>query len=109
MIYSGGVSLHEAEATYFKAKPLLDILFTLAFASVNFIGTIYLFMLRQTSFYLFLSGFVIGILMTVYQIFFQNWLATIGGPGLIGVIIGWTINIAILIYVRNLIKYNVLN
>lgn len=47
--------------------------------------------------------------MTVYHIFFKNWLVAIGGQDIIVAIIGWTINIAALIYVRKLIKYNTLS
>ena len=109
LIYSGSIPLNQTQAAYFKAQSMVDILFTIAFASLNFIGTIYLFLLRRAAFYLFLSGFVIGILMTVYHIFFKNWLVAIGGQGIIVAIIGWTINIAVLIYVRKLIKYNTLS
>jgi hypothetical protein len=109
LIYSGGIPLNEAQASYFKSQTILDILFTIAIGSLNFIGVIYLFLLRRTAFYLFLSAFVFGMLMTVYHIFFKNGLGAIGSPGLIGAIIGWAISIAIIIYVRKLINRDILN
>ena len=84
------------------------ILFAIATGLLNFLGAIYLFLLRRAAFYLFLLAFVLGMVMTVYHIFFKNWLAAIGGPGLIGVIIGWGTSVAIIIYARKLIKKDIL-
>lgn len=109
LINSGVIPLNEAQTAYFKSQTILDILFTIVIGVLNFLGAIFLFLLRRSTFYLFLSAFVFGMLMTVYHIFFKNWLGAIGGPGLIGAIIGWAISIAIIIYVRKLINRDILN
>lgn len=108
LIYSRVIPLNEAQAAYFKSQTFLDILFAIATGLLNFLGAIYLFLLRRAAFYLFLLAFVLGMVMTVYHIFFKNWLAAIGGPGLIGVIIGWGTSVAIIIYARKLIKKDIL-
>ena len=108
LINSGIIPLNEAQAAYFKSQTILDILFTIVLGVLNFLGAIFLFLLRRSAFYLFLSAFAFGLLMTVYHIIFKNWLAAIGGPGLIGAIIGWGISIAIIIYARKLIRAEIL-
>jgi hypothetical protein len=108
LIYYGSIPLNEAQASYFKSLTSLDILFTIATASLNFAGVIYLFLLRRTAFYLFLLAFAFGVLITIYHIIFKNWLAAIGGSGLIGAIIGWGISIAVIMYARKLSKAEIL-
>lgn len=109
LINSGVIPLNEAQTAYFKSQTILDILFTIVIGVLNFLGAIFLFLLRRSAFYLFLSAFVFGMLMTVYHIFFKNWLAAIAGPGLIGAIIGWGIAIATILYARKLIRAEILN
>ncbi len=108
LIYSGVIPLNEAQADYFKSQTILDILFTIVIGLLNLLGAFFLFLLRRTAYYLFLSAFAFGLLMTIYHIIFKNWLAAIGCPGLIGAIIGWGISIAIIIYARKLTKAEIL-
>lgn len=108
LIYSGVIPLNEAQADYFKSQTILDILFTIVIGFLNLLGTIFLFLLRRSAYNLFLSAFAFGLLMTFYHIVFKNWLAAIGGFGLIGAIIGWGISIAIIMYARKLSKAGIL-
>ena len=108
-IYSGLIPVNEAQAVYFESQTIIDILFTIVIGLLNFVGAIFLFLLRRSAFHLFLSAFVFGLMMTVYHIMFKNWLAAIGGPGIIGAIIGWGIAIATILYARKLIRAEILN
>jgi hypothetical protein len=101
--------VNEAQAVYFESQTIIDILFTIVIGLLNFVGAIFLFLLRRSAFHLFLSAFVFGLMMTVYHIMFKNWLAAIGGPGIIGAIIGWGIAIATILYARKLIRAEILN
>jgi hypothetical protein len=109
LIYSGITPLNAAQVAYFKSQTILDTFFTIVIGALNFIGTIFLFFLTRTAFHLFLSAFILSILMTAYHILSKNWLAAIGGPGLIGAIIGWAISGAVILYTRRLIKHDILN
>ena len=105
LIYSGITPLNAAQVAYFKSQTILDTFFTIIIGALNFVGAIFLFSLMRTAFHLFLSAFILSILMTAYHIFSKNWLAAIGGPGLIGAIIGWAISVAVILYTRRLIKH----
>jgi hypothetical protein len=109
LIYSGVIEVTKAQEAYFKSQTFLDALITVAIGSLNVIGSISLFFLKRKAFYLFLSAFILSMLTIPYEIFFKQWLAAIGGPGLIGSIIGWVISFAIIIYARRLIKHDILN
>ena len=100
LIYSGFIPVNEAQAVYFRSQNTIDMLFTIVIGLLNFGGALLLFLLRRKAFHLFLFPFLLGLLMTVYQIIFKNWLAAIAGPGLIGPVIGWGISIAVIIYAR---------
>jgi uncharacterized membrane protein YjjP (DUF1212 family) len=101
--------VNEAQAVYFKSLTIIDILLTIVMGLLNFVGAIFLFLLRRSAFHLFLSAFALGLIMTIYQIIFKNWGATVTGPGLIGAIIAWGVAIAIILYVRKLIRAEILN
>ncbi len=107
LIYSGITPLNAAQVVYFKSQTIFDIFFTIVIGALNFMGAIFLFFLRRTAFHLFLSAFILSILMVVYHILSKDWLAAIGGPGLIGIIIGWTISVAVILYTRKLIKHDI--
>lgn len=109
LIYSGVIQVNKAQEVYFKSQTFLDALITVAIGSLNVIGSISLFLLKRKAFYLFLSAFILSMLMSVHHIFLRNWLAAIGGPGLIGAIIGWAINVAVIFYARRLINHDILN
>ena len=71
-------------------------------------GAILLFLLKRNAYICFLSAFILGIITTVFHIFFKNWLEVIGGAGLVGAAIGWSISIAIILYSKKLIKKEIL-
>jgi len=108
LIYSGAISISVAQKAYFDSQNIFDNTLTLVMGSINILGAILLFLLRRHAFHCFLTAFSIGVLMGVYQIIFKNWLGAIGGPGLVGAIIGWFISIAIILYSNKLIKKEIL-
>ena len=108
LINSGTIPINEAQKVYFDSQNIFDITLTLAMASLNILGAIFLFLLRRHAFYCFLTAFSLGLLITVYHIMFKNWLGAIGGPGLIGAAIGWIISISIILYSKKLIKKEIL-
>jgi len=108
LIYSGSIPINEAQKAYFASQNIFDIILTLTMGSLNFLGAILLFLLRRHSFHCFLTAFSLGIIMTAYHIMFKNWLDAIGGPGLVGALIGWIISVAIILYSNKLIKNEIL-
>ena len=108
LIYSGVIPLKEAQKTYFDSQTLCDHGSTLVVVVTNLAAAVLLFLLKKPAFHLFATAFFIGLMLTVYQVIVKNWLGVIGGPGLVGAIIGWGINMAIIIYSRRLISRGVL-
>jgi hypothetical protein len=108
LILSGAVVLNEPEQAYFDAQTNLDILLTIIIGAANLSGAIFLLLLRRYAYYCFLGAFSLSILLTAYHILFKNWLTVIGGPGLLGSIIGWLISIAIILYAKKLITNSIL-
>ena len=108
LVFSGAIPLNETQKAYFASQTIFDYGTTLLTGTANLVGAVLLFLLKKPAFYLFATAFCAGIAVTVYQIFAKKWLGAIGGPGLIGVVIGWGINIAIIVYSRRLISRGVL-
>lgn len=108
LIHSGAIPINEAQKAYYDSQNIFDIILTLAMCSINILGAFLLFLLKRHAFHCFLTAFSIGLLMTVYHIIFKNWLVAIGGPGLVGTLIGWIISISIILYSNKLIKREIL-
>jgi hypothetical protein len=108
LIFSGAIPLNEAQKEYFQSQSPVDYGSTLLIGTANLVGAVLLLLLKKPAFHLFATAFGVGLLLTVYQIFTKNWLGAIGGPGLIGAIIGWGISIAVILYAKRLIDRGVL-
>ena len=107
-MYFGFLPVNEARAAYFKSMTIIDILFTVIIYLLDFAGAIYLFLLKRGAFRLLLSSFALTLLRIVYLILFRNLLAAITYMLIIEVIIGWIITIAIILYIRKLVKTEML-
>jgi hypothetical protein len=108
LIHSGTIPLNEAQKEYFRSQTILDYGSTLVIGVSNLVGAVLLLALKKPAFHLFATAFGVGLALTVYQIFAKNWLGAIGGPGLVGAVIGWGISIAIISYSKRLISRGVL-
>jgi hypothetical protein len=108
LIHSGAIPLNEAQQEYFRSQTILDYGSTVVIGALNLVGAILLFLLKKPAFHLFATAFGVGLAFTAYQIVAKNWLGAIGGPGLVGAVIGWGISIAIIVYAKRLISRGVL-
>ncbi|MCP4631673.1 MAG: hypothetical protein GY855_02010 [candidate division Zixibacteria bacterium] len=109
--YRGDIVFHGAQQDSFKLRYIIDFSIPIIMgiiSLINLTAAIFLILLRRQAYKLFLTAFIIGILLTIYQILFDNWYWVMGGIGLAGAVIGWMIGIAIILYTRSLIKKGVL-
>jgi hypothetical protein len=102
LIYSGAIPLNEAQKAYFQSQTFFDHASTVVIGASNLTGAVLLFLLRKQAFHFFVAAFSVGLALTLYQIAAKNWLGAIGGPGLVGAMIGWGISIAIILYSKRL-------
>jgi hypothetical protein len=108
-LFSGIIPLREAVWQYWgRFWASQSSVGVLVVALLNLAGAVFLLLLRRQAFYLFLSAFVLNIVLTAYQIITKHFLAAIGGPGIIGVFFGWAIGTTILFYAYRLMKRGVL-
>jgi FtsH-binding integral membrane protein len=108
LILSGAFPMNEAQKEYFQSQSPVDYGSTFLIGTANLVGAVLLLLLKKPAFHLFATAFAVGLVLTGYQIFTKNWLGAIGGPGLIGAIIGWGISIAVIVYAKRLIDRGVL-
>jgi hypothetical protein len=104
LIYSGSIPVSETQAAYLRSQNIVDMLCTVLIVLLNLVGALHLFLLRQRAYHMFLSAFILGLVMTIYHILFKNWLTYITAPGLFGAAIGWGVSIAIIIYTKRRAK-----
>lgn len=108
LIYSGSIPLNEAQKVYFESQTFFDHGSTILIGVSNLTGAVFLFLLRKPAFHFFAAAFSVGLALTLYQIFMKNWLGVVGGPGLVGAVIGWGISVAIILYAKRLISRGIL-
>ena len=108
IIYSGVFPLPAEQKEYFANQTIFDHSLTLVVTLINLVGAVHLFLLKKQAFLFFLSAFVLGVFVTVYQIFAKNWLSAIDLTGSISTVMGWIIGIAILVYTKRLQAKDVL-
>ncbi|MBE2179053.1 MAG: hypothetical protein IAE97_01080 [Chthoniobacterales bacterium] len=108
LIFSGLIPLTDVQKAYFQAQTVFDYESTALIGGANLVGAVLLLLLRRQAFPFFLTAFSFGLIQTLYQIVTKNWLGAIGGPGLVGAVIGWGISIAIILYTWRLVSKGVL-
>ncbi len=108
LILSGAIPIPDVQRDYFDGLTMLDHFFTVVISGANLIGAILLFCLRKHAFHFLLGAFAAGLILTGCHIIAKDWLAVIGAPGLFGAFIGWSINVAVIVYAKHLSSTNVL-
>ena len=108
IVRSGAIPMTDAQRQYFDSLSPFDYAYTIGLGGLNLVGAVFLLLLRRQAYPCFLCAFVLGLLVTGYQIVAKHWLSAMNPPGLVGVSIGWAIAIAIILYVRALVRRGVL-
>jgi len=109
LIFSGVISLDQTGQAYFDSLGTIDWLGSVSIGVLNLAAAISLFMLRKISVNLFITAFVLNMLMTVMQAVRTSFTEVLGGSGIIGVLVGLAIMLAIIAYTRRLAKQGTLH
>jgi hypothetical protein len=107
-IFSGMVPLDQAHKIYFQSMTPFDWSLTAIIGLGNLVGAILLFILRRWAYFFFAGAFLISLLQEIYQVGARNLIGVLGIAAFVGSIIGYGINIAIIIYSRSLAKSGLL-
>jgi len=102
LIFSGSIYVTPEQAAYFRNLSAFDWAMTGLTAALNLAGAISVFLLRKIAFPLFATSLGLSILQTLVHAFTTNLVAALGGPGALGVVIGFAISIAVCAYVWRL-------
>jgi hypothetical protein len=107
-----GMRMPEAQRHLLESYGPMDYILGAANSLIVLAGALYLFWLRRPALYCFAATFVISVINLIYKIVFQNWLASMDGPGMIGgifgMVFGFGLSIAIISYVAYLFYKGVL-
>jgi hypothetical protein len=98
LIFSGYVSVSAEQAAYFRNLSVFDWAITCLTATLNLAAAISIFLLRKVAFFFFVISLGLSVLQTLVQVFTTNFVAALGGPGALGVVIGFAISIAVCTY-----------
>jgi hypothetical protein len=107
-LLSSAFPIPEAKRHYFESLNYIDYGAMIIRVIVILVGAILLIRLKRSALYFFVGAFVVNILLLVYNIVAKNWFATVGIPGIIGILFEYGIIIAIILYIRHLSKKGVL-
>ena len=98
LIFSGSIPVTPEQAAYLRNLSVFDWTITTLTAALNLAGAVSIFLLRKIAFPLFATSLGLAILQTLVHAFTTNFVAALGGPGALGVVIGFTISIAVCAY-----------
>jgi hypothetical protein len=98
LVFLGWISVTPEQAAYFRSLSVFDWTITGVTAALNLAGAISIFLLRKSAFPLFASSLGLSILQTLMHAYTTNFIAALGGPGALGVLIGFAISIAVCAY-----------
>ena len=98
LILSGSISVAPEQATYLRNLSAFDWAITVLTTTLNLVAAVSLFLLRKIAFHLFAASLVLGFLQTLVHAITTNFVAALGGPGAIGILIGYAISIAVCTY-----------
>lgn len=108
LVYSGAIPLQPEQTAYFESLTPVDHGLTILLGLTNLGGAVALLLLRRAALYLFVGAFVLDTVMTIWHTLTKGWVAAIGGAGLVGMLIGYGLIVAVCIYVWKLKKSGVL-
>ena len=97
-----------AQREFLESQTTLNYILAVVAILGNLSGAVLLFLMRRPALYVFVGALVLELVNTAYNIFVNNWLAAVGGTGLIVALVGWAVNIVIIVYVWFLFRKGVL-
>jgi hypothetical protein len=103
----GAVPLTPTQKAFFENMTIVDYGITFLIGLTCIAGAIALFMMRKVAIYLFLISYSISMVFTLWVAATSTWIQAFGG-GFVGFIMGWIINIAVLVYTWRLFKKGLL-
>lgn len=104
--------MNEVQRSYLASVSATNLVVPIISGIITIIAALSLFLLRRISLTLFAIGFGLSLFSSLFEALTTNWVramaSTGNGGGLIGVAIGWIIQIAVLLYINNLVKKKIL-
>lgn len=109
LISSRAIKITPAQEAYFASLTSVDYLLSLAIGVAGLGAAVCLFLLRRIAVVLFSAALVLNLALTAFQTMRTDWVQAIGGPGLVGALLGWLVLVAVIVYARSLAKRGVLS
>lgn len=108
LLYSGKIRLSGDQKAYFSSLTFFDYATSVLLMTLNLSAAVLLFRLRKRALFFFLAAFGLELATTIYHVAAKKWVGAVGGPGVLGTLLGSTMSVAILIYVRRLSAQKIL-
>jgi hypothetical protein len=108
VLSSPNAGMTDEQRQFFDSQTWVDDVIAFGTVLANMTGAILLFFLRRAALYFFLGSFVAALLHTIYNALMNNLLGVIGTSGLVIDLIGWSVNLAIVVYVWSLARKGLL-
>jgi hypothetical protein len=109
LILSGAIKISPVQEVYFASLTSVDWFLSLSIGVIGVAGAISLFLLRRLAVVLFSLALALNLTFTMFQTMRTSWTEALGGSGLFGVLLGWLILVAVILYTLRLSKKGVLS
>ena len=109
LIFGGAIKITAAQEAYFASLTGIDWFFSLAIGVTDFSAAVCFFLLRRVAVALFSVALALNLAFTAFHVMRTNLSEALSGAGLLGVLFGWLILVAVIVYARRLAKGAVLS
>ena len=109
LLFGGVIKITAAEEAYFTSLTGVDWFFSLAIGVISMSAAVCLFLLRRVAVALFSVALVLNLALSAFHVMRTNWIEVLGGAGLVGVLGGWLVLVAVIVYARRLAKRGLLS
>jgi len=109
LIASGKAPIEDLKSPYFANLTILDYAFLVLIQLANLCGAITLFLMRRAAFYLFMTGLIASIMLTIRAAIKGSFQNSNPVAMAVGMTIGFGIAIVVCMYTWKLLKRGTLN
>lgn len=108
LVYSGSVPVSAEARAYLDSLSFFDHAATVFTATMNLLGAVALFLLRKAALYLFCAGLLANTSLFVWHMVNRDLGVALGGAGVSGALVGWSVLALVCLYAWRLTKSEVL-
>lgn len=108
LIYSGRMLVTPAQQNFLANLTAVDFVGMVGLRLLSLTAAVFLFCLHRSAVIFFTIALALSVGHPLIQALTTSWVAALGGPGLVGAMVGWGVQLVVLLYSRRLVRQAIL-